>query len=128
MLNRSALIALGAIALATGACATTRPEPMSQALSTVVASVMIDPAQATSVTRDAIAAGQVSAAEITEVAVSSAPDRAVAITRAAVSAAPEDESEIRSAARRAIWSQPARPVASIPRPSEIEDHVNRTAR
>lgn len=125
------LRALGAvtITIVSGACATTpQLQPLSAAQSLVVASTLVDPKQAASATREAIALDRDDAEAIAAIAVMSAPDAATDITDAAVGAAPERAAGIRSAARRAVWQvQPVR-RAEIPNAGSMQNLIDRSVR
>lgn len=125
------LLALGAvtIAMVSGACATApQPQPLSAAQSLVVASTLVDPKQAASVTREAIALDREDAEAIAAIAVTSAPEAVADITAAAVGAAPERAADIKSAARRAVWQvQPVR-RAEIPSAGAMQNLIDRTVR
>lgn len=106
MWNRIRVAALGALVLATGACATVQPqEPLTEALAIIAASALVSPEQTAAVAREAIEARRAEPARITAVAVLCAPSHEAEITSAALKAAPDDAAAIRRAARWAVWNR-----------------------
>lgn len=128
MWNRIRAVVLGALVLATGACATVKPqEALSEPLVVVAASVLIDSDNAASIVRAAIDARRSEPAKITAVAVMCAPRQEAEIVSAALQAVPEEATAIRNAARWAARNR-STVAMSIPRAEDIARLIDRAMR
>jgi hypothetical protein len=128
MWNPIRAVVLGALVLATGACATVQPQAaLPEPLAIIAASVLVDPDQAATVVREAIEARRAEPTKITAVAVMCAPRHEAAIVSAALRAAPDDATAIREAALWAVKNRTSIAM-SIPRAEDIARVVDRAIR
>lgn len=113
--SRIMLVALIAVLLSTAACATAdRATLLSPTLTVVAGVAMLDPAQAPSVTYDAVQVDPESAPLIVAFAVAAAPQQARPIALAAATGAPHRTVEIEAATKRALRYRPATTISKAP--------------
>lgn len=126
--SRIMLVALLAVVLSTAACATADRATLLSPTLTVVAGVsMLDPAQAPSVTFDAVQVDPDSAPIIVAFAVAAAPSQAKPIALAATTGAPHRTADIEAATKRALRYRPATSIARAPDHTYLVWLVDRAA-